>query len=168
MYPGVRIFKIWGFDQISINIVENHRKLFSLWFYQIWTDILCLGSILSLFRGILTIFGHFRPFFNTAIYYDFTAISVLEIIAVFTAFYCFFQITEIYCDFSDSHCDFHPRIYSHLGVSIWRFPIFGVKGDQNYRTFVMYIENGFEDTLYRVYNRGKPFALIILFRWFTK
>ena len=108
MYPGVRIFKIWGFDQISINIVENHRKLFSLWFYQIWTDILCLGSILSLFRGILTIFGHFRPFFNTAIYYDFTAISVLEIIAKFTAFYCIFQITEIYCDFSDSHCDFHP------------------------------------------------------------
>ena len=116
MYPGVRIFKIWGFDQISINIAENHRKLFSLWFYQIWTDILCLGSILSLFRGILTIFGHFRPFSNTAIYYDFTAISVLEIIAEFTAFYCIFQITEIYCDFSDSHCDFHPSmVYTSQG-----------------------------------------------------
>ena len=118
MYPGVRIFKIWGFDQISINIVENHRKLFSLWFYQIWTDILCLGSILSLFRGILTIFGHFRPFSNTAIYYDFTAISVLEIIAEFTAFYCIFQITEIYCDFSDSHCDFHPSLYVSSLLSI--------------------------------------------------
>ena len=23
--------------------------------------------------------------------------------------YCIFQITEIYCDFSESHCDFHPR-----------------------------------------------------------
>ena len=44
----------------------------------------------------------------TAIYCDFTAISVLEIIVVFTAFYCIFQITEIYCDFSESHCDFHP------------------------------------------------------------
>ena len=55
-------------------------------------------------------FGHFRPFSITAIYCDFTAISVLEIIVEFTAFYCIFQITEDYCYFSDSHCDFHPSV----------------------------------------------------------
>ena len=40
-----------------------------------------------LFRGILTIFDHFRPFSITAIYCDFTVISVLKIIAEFTAFF---------------------------------------------------------------------------------
>ena len=60
-------------------------------------------------------FGHFRPL-NVYMYpctcniisLRFTAITVIEIIAVFTAFYCIFQITEDYCYFSDSHCDFHP------------------------------------------------------------
>ena len=35
-------------------------------------------------------------------------IQLPELIAESTALYCIFQITEDYCYFSDSHCDFHP------------------------------------------------------------
>ena len=107
MYPGVRIFKIWS------NKYQYRRKpskiIFTLIFIK-FEQIFCVwGRFCHYFGwGIVTIFGHFRPFSITAIYCDFTAISVLEIIAEFAAFYCIFQITEIYCDFSDSHCDFHP------------------------------------------------------------
>ena len=65
------------------------------------------------FRGILTIFGHFRPFSITSICCDF---GDIEIITEFTVFSNEFQITEDYCYFSDSHCDFHPM--GHL-VTFW-------------------------------------------------
>ena len=120
MYPGVRIFKIWGVDQVSTKIVENHRKnFFTLIFIKFDLNFCVWGRFCHYFGG----FWQFLVILNRFLSLRFTAISVIGIIAEFTAIYCIFQITEDYCHFSDSHCDFHPGLQCmHIMYrnEIWR------------------------------------------------